>query len=396
MMEEKSEASRSRSNRACECSESPWGTGTMSVAWQETIRKTWSAFAVASAFVGALTACQASSRPTDSGFHALARRFFDRYVESNGRVVRLDQGGDTVSEGQAYGLLIALLAGDSAQFATIWSWTNTHLRRPDHLFAWHWEHGGVTDQEPAADADLNIAWALALAGNHFRSTAYQQEATRIARAVIDHETVTLDDQLFLVAGPWARPRAIVNPSYLEPLAFDALATATGDSRWQRLHDASRHLLQTLTAHGLPPDWSRVGPDGNASATVAPDGTEAQYGLDAQRVLVLWSTSCEASDRALGARLWPVLSATDAGRGVVASDLSGSRPRVPSSVRNPLGLVAAAAAARAAGDGLAAHRLSDASLLARAYPTYYGDAWATLGTALLSHTDRCDLARASPR
>src|SRR5438045_6380113 len=36
-----------------------------------------------------------------------ARAFLDRYVMGDGRVARIDQGGDTVSEGQAYALLLA-------------------------------------------------------------------------------------------------------------------------------------------------------------------------------------------------------------------------------------------------------------------------------------------------
>jgi endoglucanase len=35
------------------------------------------------------------------------RDFLDHYVEGDGRVVRRDEGGDVVSEGQAYGMLIA-------------------------------------------------------------------------------------------------------------------------------------------------------------------------------------------------------------------------------------------------------------------------------------------------
>ena len=36
-----------------------------------------------------------------------ADRFLAGYVTGDGRVIRRDQGGDIVSEGQAYGMLIA-------------------------------------------------------------------------------------------------------------------------------------------------------------------------------------------------------------------------------------------------------------------------------------------------
>ena len=40
------------------------------------------------------------------------QKFLDEYVEPDGRVVRHDEGGDVVSEGQAYGMLIAVAVGD--------------------------------------------------------------------------------------------------------------------------------------------------------------------------------------------------------------------------------------------------------------------------------------------
>jgi endo-1,4-beta-D-glucanase Y len=95
----------------------------------------------------------------------LRTAFLDRYVE-DGRVVRKDQGDDTVSEGQAYGLLIAYAAGDRDRFADIWSWTKRHLLTDDQLLAWRWTPtGGVSDAQSASDADLDAARALVLAGD---------------------------------------------------------------------------------------------------------------------------------------------------------------------------------------------------------------------------------------
>ena len=61
--------------------------------------------------------------------------FLNNWVDGDGRVVRRDQGGDTVSEGQAYGLLIALGANDEARFDAIWQWTHNNLLREDGLLA---------------------------------------------------------------------------------------------------------------------------------------------------------------------------------------------------------------------------------------------------------------------
>ena len=59
--------------------------------------------------------------------------FLDRYVDGDGRVVRHDQGGDTVSEGQAYAMLLSVAADDRSRFDRVWGWTRAHLRRSDGL-----------------------------------------------------------------------------------------------------------------------------------------------------------------------------------------------------------------------------------------------------------------------
>ena len=51
---------------------------------------------------------------------AAARAFLTAYVDPDGRVVRRDQGGDTVSEGQGYALLLAVVLGDKARFQRVW------------------------------------------------------------------------------------------------------------------------------------------------------------------------------------------------------------------------------------------------------------------------------------
>src|SRR5436190_12716757 len=94
-------------------------------------------------------------------------KFLDDYVERDGRVVRRDEGGDVVSEGQAYAMLIAVAIGDEKRFRAVWSWTKNNLRRPDGLLSWRWFDGKVTDVNTAADADLDAARALALAGRRF-------------------------------------------------------------------------------------------------------------------------------------------------------------------------------------------------------------------------------------
>ncbi|HKY67257.1 MAG TPA: glycosyl hydrolase family 8, partial [Acidimicrobiales bacterium] len=145
---------------------------------------------------------------------AAADRFLSGYVDGDGRVVRHDEGGDTVSEGQAYALLVATAVDDESQFDRVWTWTRANLQRSDGLFAWRWADGEISDASSATDADVDIARALAMAGDRFDRPDLLEEARRVAAAVLEHETAEAGGRIVLVAGPWARDDRIVNPSYL--------------------------------------------------------------------------------------------------------------------------------------------------------------------------------------
>jgi endo-1,4-beta-D-glucanase Y len=318
----------------------------------------------------------------DGPAKSAARAFLSTYVDSDGRVVRRDQGNDTVSEGQAYALLLAQATGDQAGFERIWDWTRTHLQEPDGLFAFRADpQGNVADPQPASDADVLIAWAL-VQKNGPRAAEYHRAGREIAAAVLARETVRRGGTLMLAAGPWATGQPItLDPSYWAPAAFEALANATGDSRWRDLDDATIELSNELTSGGrlLPPDWARVDSTVPA-ATPAPNRQvpDVQYGLDAQRLVVWLATGCDARGPRLAARLDSLLSDRE---DALALSPSG---QVINPQSNAMPLVAAAAAAQAAGntagrDGL----LARAAREDRAYPTYYGTAWLALGRTLLT-------------
>jgi endoglucanase len=321
---------------------------------------------------------------------ALARAdsaaFLHRYLGADGRVVRTDQGGDTVSEGQAYALLLSVATGQATDFASAWHWEQTHLQLPNGLFAYHWSNGAVVSNQPATDADLMTAWALILAGQRFGNASYTTDGQAVAAAVLTNETVTVGGALQLAAGPWAvTTPVVVNPSYLAPEAMATLATATGDPRWSTLATSSTDLTSGLTGFNpvhLLPDWVVMASTGTATPVGAANGTGVPaYGLDAQRSPVWLASSCTTTDRQVAARDWTVLQHADQGGGNLSYTLSG---RANSRQVNPLGLAAAAAAAGAAGHLQSADGLLDqADEQSQQFHTYYGDAWAALGRILLT-------------
>jgi endoglucanase len=349
--------------------------------------------------LGVVGAKGLASHPTLSQkAHDAAEGFFSRYVKANGRVARTDQGGDTVSEGQAYAMLLAVALDDKARFDLVWHWTRENLQRGYGLLAYHWSNGHVDSNEPATDADLDSARALVLAGKRFGSDDYTREGERIGAAVLTSETSDVSGIPVLVAGPWARSSSpVVNPSYFSPRAYADLASAHPDSRWDDIAGTSRAIASALTDDGskLPPDWARVDSlsasgGGETSAQAQPlanPGIAGAYtttssspasGFDALRLAIRSAESCVPADRRIAARLWP-LYRRHPGNATYSLDGTpiGGQTHAAS-------YVAAAAAAKAAGNNdAAAHLLDQAQQADSAHPTYYGSAWVALGRVMLT-------------
>jgi endo-1,4-beta-D-glucanase Y len=316
---------------------------------------------------------------------AAAETFLASYLTADGRVLRHDQGGDIVSEGQAYGMLIAQIAGRPATARRIWAWTKSHLSRADGLLAFHATgDGDITSHEPAADADILAAYAL-LRYDGLHDRAMHADGRRLAAAVLANESVPLPTgEPIPVAGSWAIVSSppMVNPSYWMPSVFAALARFTGDRRWSRAAATTESLLCQLTDGGrrLPPDWAHL-EDGRLTPAAAPGGGPGiQYGLDAARLPLWLGTGHSEPGRRLAAAWWTELLSGDERAAGLALSLTGE---VIDARTNPLPLLAAAAAAAAAGD-LTASRVLRARAIGQGQeqPTYYGNAWLALGGALL--------------
>ncbi|HTT94418.1 MAG TPA: glycosyl hydrolase family 8 [Solirubrobacterales bacterium] len=354
---------------------------------------------------------------------AAADAFLTRYVEPDGRVSRRDQGGDTVSEGQAYAMLLAADQGRGRTFARVWGWTRENLRRPDGLLAWHWAGGEVVDPHSAADGDLDAAWALLLGARRFGAPAYRAEGLKLGSAILEHETVSLDGRSLLVAGDWAtRFPAVVDPSYFSPAAFAALGRASGDPRWGELAATGREVLAQVSEapSGLAPDWATVEADGHAVPSPPPGeaGGEAAFGYDAVRVPLWQGAGCEAEARELAARPAHFLAEAMAGPSPASTYALDGEPRGGEAGAPVLVATAAAVAASESGGGTAARGgggataevdgggaaraeggeaaargggtaagsaaawLDRAAAADQAQPTYYGGALVALGRAAL--------------
>jgi endoglucanase len=193
------------------------------------------------------------------------RPWRDRFVNADGRVVD-DVNKISHSEGQGYGQLLAVLAGDRAAFVRIWSFTRAQLLlREDGLAAWRWDANAaphVTDINDASDGDILIAYSLALAGDLWRSPNFTAAAQSVARAVGRVLIKRFDDRTLLMPaavgfGPGERPDGpIVNLSYWIFEALPVLSRLAPEADWTALSMTGLDLVVAARfgSAKLPSNW----------------------------------------------------------------------------------------------------------------------------------------------
>ena len=190
--------------------------------------------------------------------------FKDQFISDDGRVIDTQQQQISHSEGQGYGMLLAVKFNDQATFKKLWRWSQDNLQiRKDRLFAWKFgrhESGQwkVLDQNNATDGDVLIAWALVAAGKRWHSYAYITQAKVIQADIIQHTLIDYGERLFLLPAAYGFThghRIRLNPSYLVFPAYQALANQFSGP-WQRLMEDAQWLLDA-SLHSelkLPSDW----------------------------------------------------------------------------------------------------------------------------------------------
>ncbi len=196
------------------------------------------------------------------------RAFDDAFIDAQGRVIDWSDHARTVSEGQAYALFFALVAGDRQRFAQILDWTEKNLARGDlrhNLPAWHWgqrDDGswGVIDANPASDADLWIAYTLIEAGRLWKVPAWRDTGRALLARIAAQEVVQIP------AGPYLLlpgPQGFIgndnsvrfNPSYYVPSQLLALQAEDSRGPWLRLLKDYVALLPQIAPLGRAPDWT---------------------------------------------------------------------------------------------------------------------------------------------
>lgn len=206
----------------------------------------------------------------------------NRYITASGaggylRVQRPENTNDTVSEGMAYGMLIAAYMNDKTTFDKLWGYSKSYLNSKG-LMAWQISASGVVlGSGSASDADEDMALALVLADNKWGG--YKTETTTLINKILAGE---VDASQILRPGDSWGVTNVINPSYLAPAWYRVFQAYTGNSAWAAINTKSYAIfaMTRSTSTGLLPDWTT---DTGASATsVTWDSNRDNFFYDAVR------------------------------------------------------------------------------------------------------------------
>ncbi|MEN0041678.1 MAG: glycosyl hydrolase family 8 [Pseudomonadota bacterium] len=216
-----------------------------------------------------------------------------QFLRNTGAIVDTANGGISHSEGQGYGMLLAVAARDEPAFARIWAFARQHLQvRDDALFSWKFDASktpAVADTNNASDGDLLIAWALLEAHAADFSGELRREAMAILADLQKLKRVHSVHGAYLLPGAAGFENRkqdgadVVNLSYGVFPAFTRIAELTGDTSWLDFNTGTRNMLAAASrnAAGLPSDWSRLPANGVTMA--AASGWDATFSYNAIRV-----------------------------------------------------------------------------------------------------------------
>ena len=210
--------------------------------------------------------------------------------KENGKVIGTNEA---VSEGQGYGMLLAVLMNDQPTFNRVFEAANQFMWRDDHksYFIWNWPAGS---QGAATDADLDAGMALVFADALQQKKlwqpydkggiTYHSRAMEIIHSIKDHMTA----QDYLLPGDNWGGDALnnLNPSYFATAnlkVFDAYQTEVNFNNVISNCYAVLKKAGNQYQKGQAPDW--ITKDGNKGAKdndMLDDGIRAPYriGLDA--------------------------------------------------------------------------------------------------------------------
>ena len=227
----------------------------------------------------------------DGGCHAeptwpLWESYAAKFIDNQGRVIDHGAQDRTTTEGEAYAMFFALVANDRNRFDKLLDWTEANMAQGDltlHLPAWSWGKAAdgdwkVLDPNPAADADLWMAYVLEEAGRLWGVDRYAKLGSLMISRVAQQEVVLIPGvgTTMIPGAQGFHPTPdswYLNPSYLPPPVLEYFAHNDPQTPW-------RGVLESLPAvvtnsSGFAMDWMRAGAGGAQPAGAPAAEQDAQ-------------------------------------------------------------------------------------------------------------------------
>jgi endoglucanase len=182
----------------------------------------------------------------------------------------------TVSEGIAYGMIIAVAMGDQPLFDNLWNYSQQFLNE-NGLMHWYINAAGTAPISTggATDSDEDIAWSLVMAARQWGGSGtldkpYLELAKEQIQRIWDHEIDHQNGDLVLPGDTWNE--AIFNPSYFAPNQYRIFGQVSGKvAEWNRVIDTGYATLSKClnsqsgnANNGLAPAWCNL--DGEPTGT----------------------------------------------------------------------------------------------------------------------------------
>lgn len=203
--------------------------------------------------------CKQSSWPLWNAYQA-------RFIDGQGRVIDRTSGDRTTSEGQAYAMFFALVNDDRSAFDRLLHWTQVNMAGGDlgsRLPGWLWGQAKdgqwkQLDPNPAADADVWMAYTLVEAGRLWKAPAYTSLGRAMMAEIAKSEVANLPGLgPMLMPGPSGfqhNQTWTLNPSSMPLFLFERLAKVDPAGPWQQIAIAIPRMLAESARHGFVMDW----------------------------------------------------------------------------------------------------------------------------------------------
>ncbi len=190
-------------------------------------------------------------------------------AEDQIRVKRPEDGNDTVSEGTAYGMIMAVSLRDKMFFSGLYNYAKSHYNQ-NGLMSWRiLPDGQIPDQNSATDADLDMAYSLVMAARVWKE--YKVEA-RVQIEKIKSFEIEPGTFVLKPGDGWGGSEA-VNPSYFSPAYYQIFREYTLDPFWDQVAQKSREILDRVNEKTvLPPNWCTA----EGGAETEPEMSEDSY------------------------------------------------------------------------------------------------------------------------